>query len=274
MAMALTGFTGMVLSGRGLPDMASSLACMASLVLAAAGSAILNVLLEAPTDARMKRLERRVAAMERVGRPRALLLALIFIACGLIVARLCLNPHAALLLLAAILFYSLIYTLWLKRSAWGAVPGALTGALPVLIGSAAVGRPIGPDGWVLFLVMLLWQPPHFWTLALRYREDFETAGMPVLPTILGARRTKALILLGNSALIAASLLFWATGYCSAFFAVAALLSGGGLLTACCLFIIKANRFGLAFRCSIIYLIVLLLAIISDICLVQGPSMPG
>ena len=273
-ATTLTGFTGMVLAVGGVPDTMPALACMVSLVSAAAGSAMLNILLEAAADAKMKRLERRVAALERVGRQRALLLAAMLITIGLIVSRLFLNRNASLLILAAILFYTLVYTLGLKRSPWGAVPGSLTGALPVLIGGAAAGRPFGAAGLILFIVMLFWQPPHFWTLAIRFREDYERAGMPALPTALGTSRTRILILLGNAALIPVSLILWFCGYCSAVFAFTALLAGGCLLTACYLFTVTSNRFGLAFRCSIIYLVVLHLAIIVDICLMRGLSITG
>ena len=267
-ATALVGFAGLVVAGRGWPDPGPALACMAALASAATGSAMLNIVLEAAADVRLKRLERRVAALERVGRGRALVLAGSLIVTGLLLSRGFLPPHTTLLLLAAIVSYTLVYTLCLKRSAWGAVPGGLPGALPVLIGGAAGGW-IGPDVWILFGIMLLWQPPHFWALALEHRCDYQTAGVPALPVARGERYTKLLIFVYATALLPASLALWLFGFCSAWYAGAALLLGVAFLAACYLFVVRTSRFRLAFCASILYLTALLTAVICDICLVQA-----
>jgi protoheme IX farnesyltransferase len=267
-ATILAGFAGMVVAVRGWPDPVPALACVAALASAAAGSAMLNIVFEAIPDARLKRLERRVAALEFVGRGRALLLAggLIFV--GLILSGCCLPPPTTLLLLAAIVCYTLVYTLCLKRSAWGAVPGGLPGALPVLIGGAAGGW-IGLDVWILFGIMLLWQPPHFWALALEYRLDYQAAGVPALPVARGERYTKLLIFVYATALLPASLALWLFGFCSAWYAGAALALGVAFLAACYVFVVRTSRFRLAFCASILYLTALLAAVICDICLGQA-----
>jgi heme o synthase len=268
-ATALAGFTGMVVAGRGWPEPISALVCLAALVTTAAGSAVLNIVLEAESDARQKRLARRNAALERVGQGRALFVAVSLVAVGLVLSRFCLPPPTTSLLLAAVGCYALVYTLCLKRSAWGTIPGGIPGALPVLVGYAAAGRPIGFDGIILFVIMLLWQPPHFWALALEYRLDYQAAGVPALPLLHGERQAKLLIFAYATALIPASLALTLFGFCTAWFAWATVLLGVAYLAACYLLIVRTSRFRPAFSASILYLTALLAAVICDICLVQG-----
>jgi protoheme IX farnesyltransferase len=146
------------------------------------------------------------------------------------------------------------------------VPGGFPGALPVLIGGAAGGW-IGPDVWIMFGIMLLWQPPHFWALALEYRLDYQAAGVPALPVARGEQYTKLLIFVYATALLPASLALWLFGFCSAWYAGAALALGVAFLAACYVFVVRTSRFRLAFCASILYLTALLAVIICDICLV-------
>lgn len=269
-AVLLAGFTGMVLAERGWPDAATSLICLASLYLAAAGSAMLNCLLDAEPDRRMARLQARVAALEKVGRGRVLATALTGIAVALVLAILYLDPLVSILILAAVIFYAFLYTLRFKRrSPWGTVTGGIPGALPVLIGYAATTHSVRLDGIILFIVMLLWQPPHFWALALEYRRDYQAAGIPVLPVTHGERYTKFLIFIYATALLPASLSLWLFGFCSPWYAGAALACGLAFLGACWFFICRSRRFAMAFGASILYLMILFAAIICDICFIQG-----
>ncbi len=269
-AVLLAGFTGMVLAGRGWPDVALCLVCMLSLFLAAAGSAMINCVLDAEADRRMARLQARVAALERAGKGRVLATALTGIAASLILAIRYLNPLACLLILAAVLTYTLIYTLRFKRrSPWGAVTGGIPGALPVLIGYAATVNAVGLDCLILFTVMLLWQPPHFWALALEYRRDYRAAGIPVLPVTHGEGYTRLLIFIYATALLPASLSLWLFGFCSAWYAGAALVGGLAFLAACWFFTCRSRRFVMAFSASILYLMLLFAAIVGDICFIQG-----
>jgi len=269
-AVLLAGFTGMVLAERGWPDPSTALICLACLSLAAAGSAMLNCLLEAPLDIRMARLQTRVAALEKAGRGRVLTCALIGICASEALAIRYLNPLTLLLILAAVLTYTLLYTVGCKRrSPWGTVIGAIPGALPVLIGYAAVGRSLGTDGIILFTIVFLWQPPHFWALALEYRHDYRASGLPVLPVTHGETFTKKLILSHAMALLPASLALRLFGFCSAWYAAFALVSGLAFPAALYYLIVRRGRFVMAFSASILYLTLLLLAIVADICLVQG-----
>lgn len=269
-AVLLAGFTGMVLAAGGWPDARTGLLCLAALFLSAAGSAMLNGVLDLPLDMRMARVQTRVAALGRAGRGRVIALALAAIGVAMLIACRCLNPLSSLFILAAVVSYTLVYTLRLKRrSPWGAVPGGIPGALPVLIGYAAAADSVRPDGLILFVVILLWQPPHFWTLALRYRRDYAAAGVPVMPVMYGERYTTLLIFVYATAMIPASLLLWLFGFCTAWYAGVALLLGAALLATCYLTIVRTDRFALAFGASILYLVFLLAAVVGDICLVQG-----
>ncbi len=269
-AVLLAGFTGMVLAERDWPQAATALICLTALFLAASGSAMLNSLLDARLDRRMARLQARVAALETAGRTRVLVLALTVIGISLILSLRSLGLLPFLLILTAALSYTLLYTLRLKRrSPWGVIPGGIPGALPVLVGYSAAAHGIRLDGMLLFLVMLLWQPPHFWTLALEYRRDYLAAGVPVLPVTHGERFTKALIFIHLALLIPATLALYLCGFCSPWYGLVALAGGIALLAACRFFLIKRERFALAFNASIFYLILILASIIADICLIRG-----
>jgi heme o synthase len=269
-AVLLAGFTGMVLGGRGWPDGKSGFICLTALFLSAAGSAMINGVLDATLDLRMERLRKRTAALETAGRRRVTLLAMTGIGLALIIALRFLGPLVFLLIGAAVLSYTLLYTLRLKRcSPWGAVPGGVPGALPVLIGYAAAAHTLRIDAIILFAVMLLWQPPHFWALALGHCGDYRNAGVPVLPVTHGDRFTITLICIHVTALIPATLSLWLFGYCSIFYAAFALACGSAFLSACYLFLARRKRSDIVFGTSILYLMFLFAAIVVDICLVQG-----
>lgn len=262
--VALAGLAGMALAGGGLPAPGDAVLCLGGIVLAASGSAFLNGILDEAHDARMGRVARRAEALRRLGRKRAGLLAAALIAGGLSLHGSRFGAPAALLVLAAVLSYVLLYTLvWKRRSPYGTIPGGIPGALPVLVGYAAVsGGRLGADGVVLFLLMLLWQPPHFWALALRYREEYREAGLPVLPVVRGEAYTRVLSALYAVALLPVSLSLWLLGFASARFALAAALLWGA-----CMAVagkgFRNRRYGQAFGASILYITLLLLAVIVD-----------
>ena len=112
--------------------------------------------------------------------------------------------------------------------------------------------------------MLLWQPPHFWALALKYQEDYRSAGFPVMPVALGETYTKILIFAYAAALLPLSLGLWGLGYCSSGYALAVLSLGGFFLFSCYRNIVTSRRFGRAFGASILYILGLLLAVIIDV----------
>lgn len=263
--VTLAGLSGMALAGRGLPQAGQGLLCLSCILMAAAGSAVLNGLLDREIDSRMLRTAARREALGNIGQGGALLFALSLIAASLAISVLFLNPTATWLLLAAVAGYTLLYTLLLKRrSPFGTVPGGIPGALPILIGYAAVEPRIGADGFLLFLLMLMWQPPHFWALALKCQDEYRSAGVPVLPVVFGEQYTKILVFLYASALLPLSLGLWWLGYCSVFYAAGALILGAGFLLSCYRNIVASRRFGRAFGASVLYILGLLLAVIADV----------
>ncbi len=265
--VGLAGFAGMVLAAGGIPEAGLVVPCLASIIAAGSGAAVLNGVLDSPMDVRMPRLKGRVEAMRRVGNGGALWFSVCLILASLLVSFLFLHALTAAFLLAAVLFYSLLYTLFLKRrSPYGTIPGGIPGALPVLVGYSAVAGRIGIDGIILFLVMILWQPPHFWTLALAHKEEYRNAGVPVLPVAMGEPYTKILLFLYAVSLLPASLALWAFGYCSATFAWLAFVLWCLFLWSCYRNVVRRRLYRRAFRASILYIMGILLAVIADLSL--------
>ncbi len=263
----LAGFAGMVMAAGGLPDAGISVLTLFCLLLPAAGSAMINSVLDYPLDVKMVRLQARVEAMTDLGRNRTICFAICSVIVPIVIAFCYLNTLVALLILSAVLTYAVPYTLWFKRrSPFGVVPGGIPGALPVLVGYAAVADAIRPEALILFIILLLWQPPHFWILALKHRDDYLNSGLPVLPAVAGSACTNSFILLYASALLPASLALGFFATVSIWYQAVAALSGILFITACYLYVIRGPFFGRAFRVSICYLLFLLLAIIIDISL--------
>jgi protoheme IX farnesyltransferase len=264
-AVTLAGLSGMVLAGRDVPKPGKALLTLACILAAAGGSAALNTVLDAGVDEKMPRLARRIASLRALGRGNVVAAALAAIAASLILSARYLNATTCLLLAAAAGGYAVLYTLvWKRRSPYGTIPGAVPGALPVLIGYAAVNPRLGMDGVLLFLILVFWQPPHFWALALRHQAEYRAAGVPVLPVAFGEPYTKVLIFLYAGALLPLSLSLWALGYLSALFGWAAFLLGTGFLVEFYRDTVASRRFGRAFAASIVYLVLLLLALLADV----------
>ncbi|HXG31122.1 MAG TPA: heme o synthase [Thermodesulfobacteriota bacterium] len=265
LSVAFTGFAGMVLAYRGIPSLDLILLAVSSLLLSAAGAAILNNLLDKEIDVLMKRLTSRVEAMRVVGERAAISIAVLFILVSLSISFYFLNPVNTVLILSAILSYTLLYTLYLKRSSpYGTILGGVPGAVPVLIGYSAVSPRIGVDGIILFLFMILWQPPHFWALAQKYREDYRRAGIPVMPVALGTKYTNVFMLLYSLSLLPLSLSLWFFGYCSSYYAITAVISGTYFEYVMIKSALKNSNYGKAFGVSILYMLAIMASLIIDI----------
>ncbi len=257
----------MVLARGGVPEPGKVMLTLACILAAAGGSAALNTVLDAGIDEKMPRLTRRTAALRAFGVGNVAAAGVAAIAASLLLSALFLNATTCLLLAAAAGGYAVLYTLvWKRRSPYGTIPGAIPGALPVLIGYVAVDPRLGMDGVLLFLILVLWQPPHFWALALRHQAEYRAAGVPVLPVAFGEPYTKVLIFLYAAALLPLSLSLWALGYLSARFGWAAFLLGAGFLAVFYRDSVVTRRFGRAFAASIVYLTMLLLALLADVLL--------
>jgi protoheme IX farnesyltransferase len=272
LSVAFTGYAGMVLGTRGLPGLSVTVVGIITLLLSAAGSAILNNVLDKKIDKQMTRLTKRVEALETLGDNNAMVLSVVMILISVILSALYLNLVNTVLIVAAVISYTVLYTLYLKRSSpFGTILGGIPGALPVLIGYSAVNPYIGLDGLILFTFMMLWQPPHFWALAQRYKDQYKEAGIPVMPVAFGTKYTNILILLYSISLIPLTLLLWLIGITSAYFAIFALIVGLYFEYTIIKSVYDNKSYGMAFATSIIYMLAIMIALVIDIML--HPSLP-
>jgi heme o synthase len=226
--MMLAVFTAIVGLTIAPGDLSPLRACIAVLAIAAgAGAAgVLNMWYDADIDAVMTRTARRPIPSGRIGRGEALGLGLVLAAGSVVVLALAANLVAAGLLAFTILFYVVVYTVWLKRrTPHNIVIGGAAGALPPVIGWAAATGHIGLEPLVLFLIVFLWTPPHFWALALNRSDDYARAGVPMLPVVAGRAATKRQILLYSLLLVPASLLPCVLGFAGALYGAIAAISG-------------------------------------------------
>lgn len=271
-SVAFTGYAGMVLGAGELPGFSVTFFGIITLLLSAAGSAILNNVLDKNIDRQMKRLTKRVEALETIGDRNAAVLSISMLVIALVLSLVFLNYINTLLILAAFLSYTILYTLFLKRnSPFGTILGGIPGALPVLIGYSAVQPHIGLDGLILFTFMMLWQPPHFWALAQKYKDQYKEAGIPVMPVAFGTKYTNILILLYSISLIPLMLLLWMIGITSAYFAIFSLIIGLYFEYTIVKSVYDNKSYGLAFGTSIIYMLAIMIALIVDI--VLHPALP-
>jgi len=185
-----TTLGGMALSGGPAPSGGTVIATLMGGALAAAAAGVLNCLWEEELDGRMQRTSRRALPSGRLARPQAFALAVLLTlaATGLLV--LVVNPLAASLSLLGLCSYVLLYTALLKpRTPQNIVIGGVAGAIPPLVGAAAVSGGLSWPAWWLFTLVMVWTPPHFWSLALLLREDYRSVGIPMLPVVHGVTLT-------------------------------------------------------------------------------------
>jgi heme o synthase len=229
--LLLTGLCGMVVGAGGLPPLWLIAATMLGLGLACGGASALNHVLDADIDRLMgKRTRSRPVAAGRVPASYALEFGLALSALSFVLLAGVVNPLTAHLALLGILFYVLVYTKFLKRSTpQNIVIGGAAGAIPPLVGWAAATGSLTLPALVLFAVVFLWTPPHFWALALLIKKDYAAAGVPMLPVVRGERETVKEILLYTAALVAFTLAPALWGQFGLVYLVAAAVLGAAFL---------------------------------------------
>lgn len=266
-AITLSGLAGMVLTGHRLPERGIISAGLAALFLGAAGSALMNCILEHGLDTWMGRTASRRCALTIAGIPLVLCFSLGLILVSLALSAAFFGERSTTLLAASVFGYTIYYTLLLKRRThWASVLGGIPGALPVLFGGSTVSSSCDPGTLVLFLVLLLWQPPHFWLLALSYQDDYRLARIPVLPVVKGVPLTRWCTLSLVLLMTPTPLMLFSLRYCSLWYALFSLCLGLTFLFCCHKAPHTATGYLPAFRFSVIYLLALLLATILDVCL--------
>ncbi|MGZ3582839.1 MAG: heme o synthase [Ktedonobacterales bacterium] len=225
-----TTLAAMVVAQGGMPGWELTLATLLGGAMAAGSANAINCYWDRDIDQIMSRTKKRALPARRVPEAHALLFGLLLGAGSFIILFRFVNLLSALLSVGAILFYVLVYTMWLKRTTpQNIVIGGAAGAVPVLVGWAAVTNSVGIAALWMFLVIFLWTPPHFWALSLLLKQDYARANVPMMPVVLGERETYRQIVLYTLLLLAASLMLFATRYMGSFYLVSATLLGLGLL---------------------------------------------
>lgn len=230
--IALTAVTGYLATvQQGQIDWGHLGLLMIAMMMGSASSSIFNHFYDRDIDRLMTRTSKRPFAQRSVTRPNLVL----WIAAGLLVigcslATLVFNPVVAAHLFLGAFFYGVVYTIWLKRRNWlNIVIGGLAGSFAVLAGAAAVN----PDQWLLpmllALVLFFWTPSHFWALAIRLKDQYAAAGVPMLPVVVGNAATARYILINTILLVGSSLLPWFMGELGNIYGVGAAFLGAYLL---------------------------------------------
>jgi len=257
--------TGLYLAPGGLHPFMAVLAILCIAAAAGAAAAINNGF-DGDIDRIMVRTRRRPTASGRITRPDALTFGVTLAIFAVMVMGLALNWVAAALLALTVTFYVFVYTLWLKRrTPQNIVIGGAAGAFPPMIGWAAVTGEVSLAAIVLFAIIFMWTPPHFWALALYRAQDYERAGVPMLPVVAGAEATRRHVLAYTLALVPIALLPTVMGFAGWPYALAALGLGGGFVAhALRLYRERTQRSATkTFRFSIVYLFGIFGALCAD-----------
>ena len=224
-------FIGMVLAVPGIPSLAelrlAAIACLGIWLVAAAAAAY-KCIVEKGIDAKMKRTAWRATARGELGNTPTLLFSAALGIVGSVLLYVWVNPLTMWLTFATFVGYAVVYTVILKPlTPQNIVIGGASGAMPPVLGWAAMTGDVGPEALILFLIIFLWTPPHFWALALYRVEDYRKSGLPMLPVTHGSEFTRLQILLYTGVLFAACLLPFVYGMSSWLYLIAAVVLSGG-----------------------------------------------
>src|SRR6202522_2455279 len=204
--LLITTLPTMIVAERGLPPLRLMGATLLGGALAAGGANAINMFIDRDIDKLMHRTRKRPLVTGAVTPRNALVFAIALEVVAFVELWFWVNLLSAVLAVSATLFYVFVYTLWLKRtSTQNIVIGGAAGAVPVLAGGAAVPASMAWPPVVLFAIIFVWSPPHFWALAVKYKDDYEAADVPMLPAVATFKRTAREILVYSVLLVAVSL---------------------------------------------------------------------
>jgi protoheme IX farnesyltransferase len=225
--LLVTTVPAMIVAKRGMPPMWLVLATLVGGTLAAAGANATNMVIDRDIDKLMRRTSKRPLVTGEISPRNALIFAIGLELAAAVWLTLVVNPLSAALAVAATLFYVFVYTIWLKRtSVQNIVIGGAAGAVPVLVGWAAVTNRLAVAPFAMFAIIFMWTPPHFWALAIRYKTDYAAADVPMLPVVASFDDTAKRIVAYTVVLWAVSLAFWPLGSMGLIYLVAAVVLGG------------------------------------------------
>ena len=264
--LLITTVPAMLLAERGLPSIWLILATLVGGAIAAGAANAVNCYLDRDIDSIMGRTRGRPLPAHELSPERALAFGYVLAAISFVFLSITVNVLSAALALSAIAYYVFVYTLWLKRSTvQNIVIGGAAGAIPALVGWAAVRGDVGLPAWILFAIVCMWTPPHFWALAMRFAGDYAEAGVPMLPVVRGPEATRRQIVVYTLLTVATSLFLWPVAGTGLLYLVPAIVLGGMFLRHA----IALWRDGEAadpmrlFRFSLVYLAALFAAVAVD-----------
>ncbi|MDQ3962535.1 MAG: heme o synthase [Actinomycetota bacterium] len=267
--LLVTTVPAMILAAGGWPSTWLVLATLVGGTLSAGGANAINCYLDRDIDAVMPRTKRRPLPMHRIEPRNALAFGVVLGTIALVFLWTLVNPTAAVVSTAALLFYVLVYTWGMKRTTpQNIVIGGAAGAMPVLVGWAAVTGTIGLPALAMFGIVFYWTPPHFWALAMRYEKEYAAAGVPMMPVVYGKEETTKHILLYSFMQLALCLALFSVARMGMLYLVAALVLNAVFIGGA----IKlyrapsAKRAWELFRFSIYFLALLFTAIALDVLL--------
>ena len=227
--VVFTAIVGLVAAPGSIHPLVAIIAIIA-IAVGAGASGALNMWYDADIDVIMSRTSKRPVPLRRVQPDEALVFGLVLSVLSVLTLGVLVNWFAAALLAFTIFFYAVVYTMWLKRSTpQNIVIGGAAGAIPPVIGWAAATGTVSLESLILFAIIFLWTPPHFWALALFKAGDYGRAGIPMMPNVAGAESTRRQIFAYTLLVAPIGVLPWALGYVSAFYGIAAALLGAGFL---------------------------------------------
>jgi protoheme IX farnesyltransferase len=255
----------MYFAQRGLPPAELVFWTLLGTGLASAGSAVLNQYFDRDIDALMERTRSRPLPLGSVAPSHAFWFGVSLLSLSFLIMFFFTNPIATFFTALASFFYVSVYTLSLKRKSPLATEiGGVSGAMPPVIGYTAVAGSLGLEPLILFLIMFIWQPPHFWVLAIKYAQDYKVAGIPTMPVAKGVEHTKVRTLLYTAGLLPVSLLPYFYGMAGEiYFFSASLLSLVYLALTLRFVFSKEPKDGFLFFYSILYLALLFTVMVFD-----------
>jgi protoheme IX farnesyltransferase len=225
--LLVTTIPTMVVAANGIPGLWLIIATLAGGTLAAGGANAFNMVIDRDIDAIMERTKRRPLVTGVMTARDATIFAVGLEVIAFVVLAVWVNQLSAWLAMSATAFYVVIYTLWLKRrSKQNIVIGGAAGAVPVLIGWSAVTNSLTWTPVLLFLVIFIWTPPHFWALAVRYRDDYAAANVPMMPVVTSLRHTTLEMLVYSVVMWALTVLIGPTAHLGWIYALSSTILGG------------------------------------------------
>ncbi len=225
--LLITTVPAMIVAKQGIPNIWLVVMTLVGGTLSAGGANAVNMWVDRDIDSIMKRTQKRPLVTGEISPSAALAFAVSLEVAAFLVLAVAVNLLSAVLSLAAALFYIFVYTLWLKRtSSQNIVIGGAAGAAPVLVGWAAVTNSVSWTPLIMFLIIFLWTPPHFWALAFRYKDDYAKANVPMLPAVATAKRTASEIVIYTVLLWIVTLVLVPVAHLGMIYSVSALALGG------------------------------------------------